>query len=189
MPHGAHNQRANRAWSAQRETMESTKASSVRRGRHGANRHGDQRGQHSVAPGTWSKSLPSSCHPPKLLIRKSATSACSGASTLRDQQLGRVTGGRRRKKRERRGEAPPAPEHISPMSARTSCSDKKFRQNLTLRKQHNHSPPKRLQKDLVQSAQSRRALIVLFSSKHFRVVASARTSKPTTITWIRTKTP
>ena len=38
--------------------------------------------------------MKASCHPPKLLIRKSAIRARSGTSTLKDQQLGRVTRGR-----------------------------------------------------------------------------------------------
>ena len=43
----------------------------------------------------------SSWHLPKVLIRKSAIRACSGASTLKDQYLGQVPGGRKKKKRKR----------------------------------------------------------------------------------------
>ena len=43
----------------------------------------------------------SSWHLPKVLIRKSAIRACSGASTLKDQYLGQVKGGGREKKRRR----------------------------------------------------------------------------------------
>jgi hypothetical protein len=39
----------------------------------------------------------SSWHLPKVLIRKSAIRACSGASTLKDQYLGQVPGGRKKK--------------------------------------------------------------------------------------------
>ena len=41
----------------------------------------------------------SSWHLPKVLIRKSAIRACSGASTLKDQYLGQVPGGGGKKKR------------------------------------------------------------------------------------------
>ena len=41
-------------------------------------------------------------HLPKVLIRKSAIRACSGASTLKDQYLGQVPGGRKKKKAETR---------------------------------------------------------------------------------------
>ena len=71
----------------------------------------------STKPTRWQGgSLPitsASCHPPKLLIRKSATSACSGASTLKDQQLGRVAageGGGEERERRSGGEARPASE-------------------------------------------------------------------------------
>ena len=43
----------------------------------------------------------SSWHLPKVLIRKSAIRACSGASTLKDQYLGQVPGGGGKKKRGR----------------------------------------------------------------------------------------
>ena len=42
----------------------------------------------------------SSWHLPKVLIRKSAIRACSGASTLKDQYLGQVPGGGGGKKKE-----------------------------------------------------------------------------------------
>ena len=43
----------------------------------------------------------SSWHLPKVLIRKSAIRACSGASTLKDQYLGQVPGGRKKKEEEK----------------------------------------------------------------------------------------
>jgi hypothetical protein len=41
----------------------------------------------------------SSWHLPKVLIRKSAIRACSGASTLKDQYLGQVPGGEKKRRR------------------------------------------------------------------------------------------
>jgi len=46
----------------------------------------------------------SAWHLPKVLIRKSAIRACSGASTLKDQNLGQVPGGGEKKKKS--GSAP-----------------------------------------------------------------------------------
>ena len=48
----------------------------------------------SVAPFSLFRHLLSSSHLPKVLIRKSAIRARSGASTLKDQYLGQVPGGK-----------------------------------------------------------------------------------------------
>ena len=59
------------------------------------------RTEHTAFRGTSSLCVFSSWHLPKVLIRKSAIRACSGASTLKDQYLGQVPRGE--KKREGRG--------------------------------------------------------------------------------------
>ena len=45
-------------------------------------------------------------HLAKVLIRKSAIRACSGASTLKDQHLGQVPGGRKKKEGKKKGRNP-----------------------------------------------------------------------------------
>ena len=56
------------------------------------------RTEHAAFRGTSSLCVFSSWHLPKVLIRKSAIRACSGASTLKDQYLGQVPGGGGKKK-------------------------------------------------------------------------------------------
>ena len=56
------------------------------------------RTEHAAFRGTSSLCVFSSWHLPKVLIRKSAIRACSGASTLKDQYLGQVPGGGEKKK-------------------------------------------------------------------------------------------
>ena len=61
------------------------------------------RTEHAAFRGTSSLCVFSSWHLPKVLIRKSAIRACSGASTLKDQYLGQVPGGGGEKKKRARG--------------------------------------------------------------------------------------
>ena len=61
--------------------------------------------EHTAFRGT-SISFFFSWHLPKVLIRKSAIRACSGASTLKDQYLGQVPGGRKKKEEKKKGRNP-----------------------------------------------------------------------------------
>ena len=62
------------------------------------------RSEHTAFRGTSISFLFSSWHLPKVLIRKSAIRACSGASTLKDQYLGQVPGGRKKKEEKKKAE-------------------------------------------------------------------------------------
>ena len=64
------------------------------------------RSEHTAFRGTSISFLFSSWHLPKVLIRKSAIRACSGASTLKDQYLGQVPGGRKKKEEKKKGRNP-----------------------------------------------------------------------------------
>ena len=126
-------------------------------------KHEDHRGQHSVPLQANIPMFFFSCHPPKLLIRKSAIRARSGASTLKDQQLGRVTG---EKKNGERGARPAPPPRLPPCAVTSHREKKKGQSSASLSKMTNAI--------CEFSLSSHTSSPCVFSAEFFRRVAGAR---------------